>query len=370
LITNLARRIKAQAVRVGRGVERLRSGGSANGVVLLYHRIAQPQADPWNMSVSPENFADHLEILRRFGVPCTLDDFAGRLASKAAEPSVVVTFDDGYADNLLALSMLEAQDVPATIFFVSSAVGNPHAFWWDLLTRVFLETPNLPRQLLLDAGGKLLRYDLGDAATYGPADLSRSARWRADFDPPGDARQRTYLEVWSHLIGLAPYQIAIAVSALRSWAGLPDAEPTDRDARPVTEAEFLQLAKSPLIEIGGHTRTHADISRLSVEQAANEIAGGRRDLIEMTGREVRSFAYPYGRSGPHTIADIRDAGFACAGNSRSRLATKRSDMYALPRVHATNLSAENFEALLSTFMNPLPSRVRQGARSGRAGSSG
>ena len=222
----------------------------------------------------------------------------------------------------------------------------------DLLTRIFLETQRLPQSLTLDAGGRQLRWDLGAAATYDAAGLSRSARWRADFEPPKDARQRTYLEVWEHLVGLAPEQIAAAATALKVWAGLSDDEATDGAARPVTASELLRLADSPLIEIGGHTRTHADLGGLSRAQAAREIGGGRRDLIEMTGRDVRSFAYPYGRFGPGTIADIRDAGFTCAGWSRSGLATPRSDPHALPRVHATDLSAERFEALLSEFMIP------------------
>lgn len=357
MIPAVAQRVKTQAARMVHGLGRLRSGARAGGVVLIYHRIAQPQADPWNISVSPRNFADHMEILRRFAVPRTFGDFAGRLNAGDPEPGVAVTFDDGYADNLLALPILEAQDVPATIFVVSGAVGNPPAFWWDLLTRIFLETPRLPQQLLLDAGGKPVVHDLGKAAIYSPADLSRSARWRADLTPPQDKRQSVYLAVWQELVGLEPDEILTAMDKLRAWAGLPET-PAQNDARPVTQAELLRLADSPLVEIGGHTRTHADLARLSPEQAAGEIGGGRKDLMEMTGRDVRSFAYPYGRFGPRTVADIRDGGYAWAGCSRHGFATSRHDPSALPRVHATDLSADRFEAMLAGFLRPLRSRAK------------
>lgn len=360
MIKGLARRAKGNTARVWRRLEHLGNLAPPSGVSLIYHRIAQPLADPWNMSVSPERFAMHMEIVRRFALPCTFADFADRLNAKMPEPSISVTFDDGYVDNLQALPILEAHDVPATIFVISGAVGNSRAFWWDLLTRIFLETPSLPRQLTFMAGGKPLHYDLGPAAGYGPADLLRSAGWRADESLPEDARQRTYLDVWAHLVGLPPEDISMAALELRAWAGLPETEPTDSQPRPVTHAELQRLAGSPLIEIGGHTRTHADLSSLSPAQAATEIGDGRRDLIEMTGRDIRSFAYPYGRFGPDTIADVRAAGFACAGNSRSRRATPRNDLHALPRVHAHDLSAEDFEALLATFMAP---RRNRGARS-------
>jgi peptidoglycan/xylan/chitin deacetylase (PgdA/CDA1 family) len=357
VIRGLARRTKGKTARVWRRLESLGNLAPPGGVSLIYHRIAQPLADPWNMSVSPERFAMHMEILRRFAVPCTFGEFADRLSAKIPEPSISVTFDDGYADNRLALPILEAHDVPATIFVISGSVGNPSAFWWELLTQIFLETPTLPRQLMLTVDGKPRQYDLGPAAVYGPADLARSAAWRGDDSLPEDSRQRTYLDVWAHLVGLPSEDITDAARELRTWAGLPETEPTDGRPRPVTRVELQRLADSPLIEIGGHTRTHADLSVLSRAQAATEIADGRRDLIEMTGRDVRSFAYPYGRFGPDSIADIRDAGFACAGNSRPGRATPRNDPLALPRIHATDLSSEHFEALLATFIAPRRNRA-------------
>ena len=32
-------------------------------LILMYHRIADPDLDPWSLCVSPENFAQHLETL-------------------------------------------------------------------------------------------------------------------------------------------------------------------------------------------------------------------------------------------------------------------------------------------------------------------
>lgn len=355
----VAQKAKAQASRIWRIAERHRNAGGSGGVVLIYHRIARPPADPWGMAVGPEAFADHMAILRRFGVPRKFGDFADRLNSKVSEPGVVVTFDDGYVDNLLALPILEAHDVPATIFIASGAVGRPEAFWWDLLTRIFLQTPTLPQHLTLAAGKQPLTCDLEADATCDDAALLRASRWRPDVEGPQDARQRAFLKVWQHLIGLAPDEITTAARDLGIWAGVSADKPLENGSRPVTPTELQVLADSPLIEIGGHTRTHADLSRLSRAQAAQEISGGRHDLIRMTGREVRSFAYPYGRSGPHTIADIRDAGFSCAGCSRPGLATRRHAVHALPRVHATDLSAEEFEALLWCYMVP---RRRAGPR--------
>lgn len=80
--------------------------------------------------------------------------------------------------------------------------------------------------------------------------------------------------------------------------------------------------------------------------------GGRRDLMQMTGREIRSFAYPYGRMARGTSTRIRAAGFTSAGCSRFGLASRRSDPFALPRVQVPDLAAPEFAALVTGILGP------------------
>ncbi len=97
-------------------------------VVLLYHRVARLAEDPCELAVAPENFraqmkflADHYPVLR-------FEDDWGVIE----ELSFVVTFDDGYADNLeQALPILEECRVPATFFVSSGFFGEKRFFPWD-----------------------------------------------------------------------------------------------------------------------------------------------------------------------------------------------------------------------------------------------
>ena len=151
-------------------------------VVLVYHRVAKARSDPWSLAVTPEHFAEHLEALRQHAVPLRLQQLSRALAKGATLPgrSVVVTFDDGYADNLHnAKPLLERYGIPATIFLTSGFIGSGNGFWWDELDRLLLRPGRLPKNLRLNINGKTRRWQLGDAARYPRAEFRRHRRWRA-----------------------------------------------------------------------------------------------------------------------------------------------------------------------------------------------
>ncbi len=50
------------------------------------------------------------------------------------------------------------------------------------------------------------------------------------------------------------------------------------------------------VEIGAHTRTHADLGRLhNPRELHDEVVGSGRDLQHVIGQPVRYFAFPYGQ---------------------------------------------------------------------------
>jgi peptidoglycan/xylan/chitin deacetylase (PgdA/CDA1 family) len=67
------------------------------------------------------------------------------------------------------------------------------------------------------------------------------------------------------------------------------------------------------IEIGAHTRTHADIGRLhNPREIADEIAGSKDDLEQALGRDVRYFAFPFGQPtnmNPLAFQIARESGY-------------------------------------------------------------
>src|SRR5947209_14048723 len=59
--------------------ELLASLTNQKAVVLLYHKIAEPAADPFKLAVSPDQFREHLEALSSFGRFLPLAELGRRL---------------------------------------------------------------------------------------------------------------------------------------------------------------------------------------------------------------------------------------------------------------------------------------------------
>ena len=95
-------------------------------VILGYHRVADVASDPSSLCVSKRRFADHLDCLRRHYNPMSLQGLVEAVsAGEVPRRGVVVTFDDGYADNLhSARPLLEQYDVPATVFVITGQIGS------------------------------------------------------------------------------------------------------------------------------------------------------------------------------------------------------------------------------------------------------
>jgi peptidoglycan/xylan/chitin deacetylase (PgdA/CDA1 family) len=62
--------------------------------------------------------------------------------------------------------------------------------------------------------------------------------------------------------------------------------------RLMDQDQLRAAAAHPLIEIGSHTRAHLQLDRASEEEAYGEMALSKRELEELVGGEVVSFAYP------------------------------------------------------------------------------
>ena len=90
------------------------------------------------------------------------------------------------------------------------------------------------------------------------------------------------------------------------------------------------------IEIGAHTRTHANLARVAPERLRDEIVGGAERIAREIGRSPTSFAYPYGGTtdaAVHLVASHFAWGCTTAmrpiGTNEARALLPRIEMFYL-----------------------------------------
>lgn len=173
---------------------------------------------------------------------------------------LMITFDDGYFNNTLALAVLQEFRVPATFFISTGHVRDGKAFWWDAFSR---------RLAALGITG------------------------------PAQSREIERLKQWT--------PEAIEAELLRRF-GDRVLQPCGDLDRPFTPGELRQFAASPWVHLGNHTRNHAILTRCAPQDVGPQIADCQRELAEWTGRRPIAIAYPNGNHSPAVARAATAAG--------------------------------------------------------------
>ncbi|MEB3122103.1 MAG: polysaccharide deacetylase family protein [Snowella sp.] len=323
---------------------------SSKGLILMYHRVAEVEIDPWSLCVTPTHFAEHLDVLQKYYHPLSLQQLVEALReNKLPDRAVVVTFDDGYADNLYnAKPLLEKYNIPATFFISTGSIGQNREFWWDELERLLLRPRKLPEKLSLNIDGKIYQWKLDQAANYTEQDYRRDRICKA-WEAQSGSRMSFYYSIWQILRPLLEKERQRILDEILEWAV---AEPTPRATyRSLSPEELSVLAEGKLVEIGAHTVTHPFLSAQSTELQRDEIKQSKIDLEQMINRPVTSFSYPFGDRTAETVELTRTAGFDCACSTFEEFVWQKSDHFQLPRFAVENWHGKEFTNRLLEWFN-------------------
>jgi len=299
--------------------ERERAMKRRGSLILCYHRVAEGVDDPFLLCVTPANFADQLDEIARHCEPSTLAE----LSIPSRRPRVVVTFDDGYVDNLTnALPIAEPKGIPITVFVTSGALGDHRGFWWDRLGMLLRSRPSGTREICLSTSTGAVRIGLGSA--------------RASDDLKSVRR---------HLLTLPVAEIHRILDVVSEQWGTSAAPPPD--ARSLTQSELVQLAASEVVTIGAHTVDHVHLRGLPANDQLQTISSSRKELERLSGQAISHFAYPYGLRDSFddcSVDAVRSAGFETACTTVPGTVRLPSDPYRLPRRVVMDRGRHRFSA--------------------------
>jgi peptidoglycan/xylan/chitin deacetylase (PgdA/CDA1 family) len=246
-----------------------------------------------------------LQWLTKQGVAfVSLSEAIARLHEPQAGHFAAFTFDDGYADNLThALPVMAKYDAPFTVYVTTGMVTGEIDAWWFGLAELIRRCDRI------ELSGK--RFDCANSA----------------------AKQRAFLEIETRVH--ADYSTLPTVKALIrahgiDWLPLARREGLMRDA-------LRQLARHPLVTIGGHTTTHINLAQAPADVVEREMGDNRTFLEDIIQDPVMHFAYPFGNA---DACGLREARLAAKVGFRSAVTTRRGGIFPAHRDHLYALPRE------------------------------
>jgi peptidoglycan/xylan/chitin deacetylase (PgdA/CDA1 family) len=118
--------------------------------------------------------------------------------------------------------------------------------------------------------------------------------------------------------------------------------------RPMLSWSDLRAIADMGIECGAHTHSHPQLDILPRDRALAEIRRSKLCLEDYLGREVTTFAYPYGYASRATRRLVQEVAFSSACRVRHALSSTAEDRFALSRIMVTNdVDVDDLRSLLS-----------------------
>jgi peptidoglycan/xylan/chitin deacetylase (PgdA/CDA1 family) len=321
---------------------------------LLYHRVADLALDPQLLCVSQRNFAEHLQVIREHGRAIQIKALGQALQRvNRGQCTVVLSFDDGYADNLYnAKPLLEQYDVPATVFVTTGYLGSRREFWYDDLERILLNNRPLPDMLRLKVREHWHEWQLSLFTDGSQNTDSIYNGWNISWPDDPTPWHRLYRSLFHMLHPLPDEERQNVLEHLASWAGIDTSQrPTHRT---LSAEELMRLADGGLVEIGAHSVSHPVLSSLPVSAQLREILKSKARLEELLGYRIASFAYPFGGHRHYTeqtVTVVREAGFDWACSNFEGIVRSGTDPWQLPRFIVRDWNGDEFARNLEGWGN-------------------
>lgn len=286
-------------------------------VILGYHRIGDAHDFlPPGLVCGRRDFEQHLKLLRRRFVLLSLEELVTRLQRREPIPfrSVVVTFDDGFADVFTnAFPLLKKHSVPATLFLTT-----------DMLDQCHLLPLHMFYYLVYAVGFHRIVQLLRETGYVEPSPYRVNGSTMEE--------QRKAIE---RILG---FQIS-SPEGCRLLDHLSERLGVEVDGE-LPERLYLSWETVQAMENAGltfcpHSRTHPRLALLPEEEQVDQIGGSYSAIKQRLRSSSPIFAYPFGDEDSFddsTRRALRKDGLVAACSNIPGKVTSDSDLYALCRI--------------------------------------
>lgn len=180
------------------------------------------------------------------------------------QPYAMITFDDGYFNNLRAIEILNKYKIPAIFFISTKNMMENKAYWWDIIYKYRIKQGNSIENIRGEQMSlKSFKYSYID-----------------------DYILRTF--------------------------GMEAFTPCSDLARPFNRDEIKQLATNPYVVFGNHTHNHSILINYSKNEVKEELNAANKILFELTGTLPIAIAFPNGNFNQMVLEATEEEGFRYA----------------------------------------------------------
>lgn len=302
----------------------------------MYHSVADEVNARWidpRDHVPPAIFKQQIEFLAERKKVIGLSELASLLLQGKTPDNntIVITFDDGYLDNLtIAAPILERYGLKATLFLPTGLIDRGETQWVDQVYSIF-------------------KYRRINELIW-----PESTRTRFDLQNPMQRKEGYQIVCNSLLIASAKIRknhLNKLTDQLQPSKIPPRLTMTWNDVNTL-------LTEFQCFQIGGHSIEHTDLTSIAEQNARDELRDCMLRIEQATDISPHYFSFPYGRTSSKLRNISAEVGFKSAfgGDGNDPIITSETDIYALPRVEAP-ASMKQFDLLTRTSNTGIWRRI-------------
>lgn len=180
------------------------------------------------------------------------------------QPYAMITFDDGYFNNMLAIEIINKYKIPAVFFISTKNIVENKSYWWDIIYK-----------------------------------------YRAK---QGSSRQKIEQEITS----LKDFKYGYIDDYIIKTFGMDAFTPWSDISRPFNSNEIKQLSANPYVSFENHTHNHSILINYNKEEIKEELSVSNKILFGLTGTSPIAIAFPNGNFNQTVLEATEEEGFRYA----------------------------------------------------------
>lgn len=180
---------------------------------------------------------------------------------------IMLTFDDGYFNNTLAIEILNKYKIPATFFITTKNMVDHTSFWWDIIFKYRIRK-GVPLKKIREEQSYLKSFKYNFIDSY----------------------------IAEHF----------GSESIIPWSDID---------RPLTIEELGNISQNPLISIGNHTHNHAILTNYDATEIREEFRKSNSILSEILGFRPEFIAFPNGNYNTDIVEICKQEGFLITFNT-------------------------------------------------------